>query len=87
MNKILCSITILILTVGCFTIGKVGYMVPASDDKRELSDEVLGEDCPVIATNVLNDMNRNLVNKGKSDLSNVGLKLTFSNCAQARSLK
>ncbi|EMY76034.1 hypothetical protein LEP1GSC060_2265 [Leptospira weilii serovar Ranarum str. ICFT] len=62
-------------------------MVPAPDDTRELSDEVIGEDCAFVVTNILNDMNRNLVNKGKSDLTNVGLKFTNGNCAQARGLK
>ncbi|KON75667.1 hypothetical protein [Leptospira kirschneri] len=87
MNKILCFATILILTVGCFTIGKVGYIVPAPNDKRGLLGEILGENCAFIVTNILNDMNHDLVSKGKSDLTNVGVEFKNSNCAQTRNLK
>ncbi|EMN12455.1 hypothetical protein LEP1GSC133_2293 [Leptospira borgpetersenii serovar Pomona str. 200901868] len=62
-------------------------MSPASHDTAELSEEVIAEDCPLFVTNILNDMNSALSNKGKSELSNVGLKFTGSNCAQTRSLK
>ncbi|KAA1289929.1 hypothetical protein KQY10_02890 [Leptospira interrogans] len=87
MNKLLWACAILLLATGCFTIGKVGYMSPASHDDSELSKEVLGEKCGFVVTNILNDMNSVLSNKGKSDLTNVGLKFTGSNCAQTRSIK
>ncbi len=87
MNKLLWTCAILLFATGCFTIGKVGYMSPASHDTAELSEEVIAEDCPLFVTNILNDMNSALSNKGKSELSNVGLKFTGSNCAQTRSLK
>ncbi|EKT88678.1 hypothetical protein LEP1GSC161_2493 [Leptospira santarosai str. CBC1416] len=87
MSKLLCVVTILILGTGCFTIGKVGYISPATYDTGELAEEVIAEDCSFTVTNILNDMNRALVNKGKSDVTNVGLKFTRTNCAQTRSLK
>ncbi|WP_254055564.1 MULTISPECIES: hypothetical protein [Leptospira] len=87
MKKLLWTCAILLFATGCFTIGKVGYMSPASHDTAELSEEVIAEDCPLFVTNILNDMNSALSNKGKSELSNVGLKFTGSNCAQTRSLK
>ncbi|XDD49752.1 hypothetical protein AB3N59_15400 [Leptospira sp. WS92.C1] len=87
MKKIFFSLSILILASGCFTIGKVGYIVPSAIDDRQLSEEVIGQECATIVTNILNDLNKDLINKGKSDLSNVGLQMTGGNCAQARSLK
>ncbi|UOG32632.1 hypothetical protein [Leptospira noguchii] len=87
MKKLLWTCAILLFATGCFTIGKVGYMSPASHDDSELSEDVLGEKCDFVVTNILNDMNSALSNKGKLDLSNVGLKFTGSNCAQTRSLK
>ncbi|EIE01452.1 hypothetical protein LEP1GSC185_3980 [Leptospira licerasiae serovar Varillal str. VAR 010] len=41
----------------------------------------------MVVTNILNDMNKDLENKSKTDLSKVGLKFTSGNCAQTRSLK
>ncbi|MCH1911677.1 hypothetical protein L9Z41_03665 [Leptospira noguchii] len=87
MSKIVSVVVILIFMTSCFTIGKVGYMSPAPHDKGKLSQEILGEECAFVVTNILNDMNRNLANKGKSDLTNVGLEFTRLNCAQTRSLK
>ncbi|TGK26910.1 hypothetical protein [Leptospira stimsonii] len=87
MKKFFFSLSILILATGCFTIGKVGYIVPATHDDSELSDDIIGEECAIVVTNILNDLNKDLEKKGKTGLSNVGLKFTNSNCAQARSLK
>ncbi|TGM87967.1 hypothetical protein [Leptospira licerasiae] len=87
MTKTIITILALVLMTGCFTIGRVGYLVPAQSDTAQLSDEVIGENCNMVVTNILNDMNKDLENKGKADLSKVGLKLTAGNCAQARSLK
>ncbi|TGL29710.1 hypothetical protein EHQ52_17175 [Leptospira koniambonensis] len=87
MKRILILSTALVLMTGCFTIGRVGYVVPAQNDSAELSEEIIGEDCPFVVTNVLNDLNKNIESKGKGDLSKVGLKFTAGNCAQARSLK
>ncbi|WP_010513358.1 hypothetical protein [Leptospira licerasiae] len=79
--------TAMVLLTGCFTIGRVGYIVPAQSDTAQLSDEVIGENCSMVVTNILNDMNKDLENKSKTDLSKVGLKFTSGNCAQTRSLK
>ncbi|EMF81909.1 putative lipoprotein [Leptospira weilii serovar Topaz str. LT2116] len=87
MSKIFGLLTILTLTVGCFTIGKVGYMVPAPTDTNELSEDKVGEKCAFIVTNIINELNQELEYSKKSDLSNVGLQFTNSNCAQARNYK
>ncbi len=87
MQKIFFSFLILIGSLGCFTIGKVGYIVPAQNDSAKLSEEIVGESCAFVVTNILNDLNADLVKKGKADLSNIGLGITSSNCAQARGIK
>ncbi|MGJ4754376.1 hypothetical protein [Leptospira kmetyi] len=87
MKNLFFPLSILILTSGCFTIGKVGYLVPAPHDNSEVTEGIFGQECPFIVTNIINDMNKDLLKRKNSDLSNVGLQFTGANCAQVRGLK
>lgn len=76
-KKILILFLVLIIA-NCFSLGKVGYLVPAENDTAELNGEELAKSCNIFLFNAVGKANNSLV---KTDLNNVGLRLTFgSNC-------
>lgn len=76
-----------VTTFNCFTFGKVGYLVPANDDSQKMSDEIVAENCDFVVTSVLDDTNSKVRRKGLSEVSDVGIQFTGTNCVQIKKLQ
>lgn len=87
MKKILISLLVIFTITNCFTIGKVGYIVPAPDDSQKRTGEVVAERCETIITSILDDGNKVVQKRGLSELSNIGIEFTASGCIQFKPLQ
>lgn len=78
--------------INCVSLGKVGYLVPAENDTKEVSDEVVGQKCGTIVINIFDDVNKNLEAQGQASISQKNVAVVFeqeafSGCMQLRKLK
>jgi len=87
MIRILFGFLMIITLCNCFTFGKVGYLVPANDDSQKMSDEIVAENCDFVVTSVLDDTNSKVRRKGLSEVSDVGIQFTGTNCVQIKKLQ
>ncbi len=78
--------------INCVSLGKVGYLVPAENDTKEVSDEVAGQKCGTLVINIFDDVNRDLESQGQAATSQKNVAVVFeqgafSGCMQLRKLK
>ena len=92
MRILLLLVPIFLFGVGCVSVGKVGYIVPAENDSGEYKEEKLGEKCESILVDILDHMNKDMEGKGNSDNEDIALVMynnpfLFKNCVHSHKLK
>jgi len=78
------------ILVNCFTIGKIGYAVPAAIENAELDQTLIAEHCATFITSMLEEGNAKLRAAGKEKYENIGLEFSTEfgkSCLRYKAIK